>query len=577
MARRVKPRRDETAGTSAKLSSIILSSCLDLSPFVAVSSVLISALSLFMPLAIMVVYDRLIPHRSVESLTLLICLIILSVTIEAVFRISRNHIVSWVSTKLAWRTQREVLRRFMSAPAGITESESTSRNFDRIQALMNFAEWHGSPSRLVLIDLPFIALYISLMVVVGGWLAAIPLLLFCTLGITVHRRSKMMRDINRERASEDMKVKDFLVETLTGLSTIKASAMESQMQRRFERLQQTAAEQSFDTIKISEETQSLSGLLSNLTQMVTVTVGAVFVINGSTSVGALACCVMLAGRAIQPLLRLIAVWNELQSVVVGVEKAEPLLKLPPAPNYERLDPPRGPLEVRFNAVSFRHTETSPLLMRDASFYAPAGSITAISGRDGSGKSTVADLLCGYLTNYEGDIRIGNIDPRAEARRLKRCISIVRPGASAMRGSIIDNITMFRKGEEVELAMKAARLIGLDADIYRLPRGYQTMMSEGLSAELPAGLVQRIAIARAIARRPGLLILDEANGALDMRSDRALIEGLMRIKGYTTIIVITNRPSLAAIADQKLWLENGVLQRAAEAPPSVQPSPIQVVN
>ena len=90
-------------------------------------------------------------------------------------------------------------------------------------------------------------------------------------------------------------------------------------------------------------------------------------------------------------------------------------------------------------------------------------------------------------------------------------------------------------------------------------------------------MQRIAIARAIARRPGLLILDEANGALDMRSDRALIEGLMRIKGYTTIIVITNRPSLAAIADQKLWLENGVLQGAAEPPASVQPPSIQVAN
>jgi ATP-binding cassette, subfamily C, bacterial LapB len=374
-----------------------------------------------------------------------------------------------------------------------------------------------------------------------------------------------------------MKVKDFLVETLTGLSTIKASAMEQQMQRRFERLQQTAAEQSFDTIKISEETQALSGLLSNLTQMVTVTVGAVFVIQGETSVGALACCVMLAGRAIQPLLRLIAVWNELQSVVVGVEKAEPLLRLPPAPNYEKLDPPRGALDVLFANVSFRHSESSPLLMRDASFIAPAGSITAISGRDGSGKSTIADLLCGYLTHHTGDIRIGGVDPRLEARRLKRCISIVRPGAAAMRGSIIDNITMFRKGEEVELAMKAARLIGLDADIYRLPRGYQTTMSEGLSGELPAGLVQRIAIARAIARRPGLLILDEANGALDMKSDRALIEGLMRIRGYTTIIVITNRPSLAAIADQRLWLENGVLQKAADQPASIQPSPKQVAN
>lgn len=553
------PKTDVTA-TRQHLLSIILSAITDLSPFVVVASMLINALSLFMPLAIMVVYDRLIPHGSFESLTILVCLVVISVAIEAIFRISRNHLVSWAATKLSWQAQREILRRFMGAPADTVAVESTSRSFDRLQALMTFAEWHGSPSRLVLIDLPFILLYIGLMIAVGQWLAAIPILLFCTLGFTVHRRSTRMRDINRDSASEEMKAKDFLVETLTGLSTIKASAMENQMQRRFERLQQTAAEQSFGMIRLSEETQAITGFLSNLTQMVTVTVGAVFVINGETSVGALACCVMLSGRAIQPLLRCIAVWNELQSVVVGLEKAEPLLKLPETQQQQiKLIPTNGPLEVRFSKICFRHRETSPLLMNEASFFAPAGSIIAISGRDGSGKSTIADMLCGYISNYTGEIRIGNFDPRREQAILKSCVSIVRPGASAIRGSIIDNITMFRRGEDVELAMRAARLIGLDADIYRLPRGYQTMMSEGLSAELPAGLVQRISIARAIARRPGLLILDEANGALDMRSDRALIDGLLRIKGYTTIVIITNRPSLADIADQAFLLDEGVLR------------------
>jgi ATP-binding cassette, subfamily C, bacterial LapB len=555
--------------TGQRLSTIIITACLEMTPLVAVSSILINFLSLFMPLAVMQVYDRLIPRQAVESLTLLVIVLAGLVTTEAIFRIARNHIVSWSSTALAWRTHREILKRVMAAPSRLLETESASRNLDRIQSLVTFAEWHGSPSRLVLADLPFVVLYIGLMVIVGRSLAAVPLLLFCVLGVAVHQRSVAVRKINTGRASEDMKTRDFLVEALNGLPTIKASAMENQMQRRFERLQETVAAHSFSSIKLAEETQAFTGLLSNLTQMITVTVGAAFVINGEMSVGALACCVMLAGRAVQPLLRCVAVWNELQSVMVGLEKAEPVLNLPRAQDLRLSDSDRGPLEIFFTNVSFGHRADGPKLIKDASFTAPRGSILAIMGRDGSGKSTIADLICGYLPEYEGEIRIGNFSPQTDNSLLKRRIAIVRPGVSMMRGTIIENIAMFRRGDDIELAIQAARLIGLDADVCKLPLGYQTVMSDGLSAELPSGLIQRIAIARAIARRPSLIILDEANGALDMKSDQMLINGLQKIKGFTTILLITNRPSFAAIADQILHLNGGRLEVVPKLP-SVAP-------
>jgi ATP-binding cassette, subfamily C, bacterial LapB len=546
------------------LTSILVTTCLDMTPLVAIASILINLLSLFMPLAVMQVYDRIIPRKALDTLASLVILLIAMVVIESIFRVARNHIVSWHSTTLAWRTHREVLQRAMAAPANFINGESASRNIDRIQALVSYAEWHGSPSRLVLTDLPFVALYLGLMLIVGHWLAGITIGLFCLLGIVVHRRSAAVRNINMNRAVEDMKTRDFLVETLNGLLTIKAGAMENQMQRRFERLQETVAAQSFSSIRLAEETQAFASLLSNLTQMITVTVGAVFVINGELSVGALACCVMLAGRAAQPLLRCVTVWNELQSVVVGLEKAEPLLELPRARNLKPVLQSIHPLKICFTGVTFGHRISGRKLLERANLMVPAGTIFALTGRDGSGKSTIADLICGYLPDYEGDIRIGDFDPRRDSNLLKQSIAIVRPGASIMRGTIIDNMTMFRKGEHVELAIQASRLIGLDADINKLPMGYQTVMSDGLSAELPSGLIQRIAIARAISRRPGILILDEANGALDMRSDQMLINGLLRIRGFTTILLITNRPSFAAIADQVWQLDEGALQPVSKS-------------
>jgi ATP-binding cassette subfamily C protein LapB len=526
---------------------------------VIVSSILINLLSLFMPLAIMQVYDRIIPRQAIETLSVLVIVIALTIAAEAIFRIARNHVVSWSATVLAWRTHHEVLKRVMAAPSSLLETESASRNLDRIQALTGYAEWHGSPSRLVLADLPFVALYVGLMIIVGGQLAAIPLILFSVLAVAAHRRSMGVRKTNLNRATEDMKTRDFLIEAIHGLPTIKANAMESQMQRRFERLQENVAAHSFTSMRLAEETQAFGNLLSGLTQMMTVTVGAVSVIHGTLSIGALACCVMLAGRAVQPLLRCVAVWNELQSVIVGLEKADPLLKLPPVQQSAHPAWTKGPMDIRFAGVSFHHAPASRKILDNVSITVPAGSILAITGRDGAGKSTLADLICGYLPNYSGEIRVGGFDPRTDGATLKQYLAIVRPGASMMRGTIMDNLIMFRKGDEIELAIHAARLIGLDAQICKLPLGYQTVMSEGPSAELPAGLVQRIAIARAIARRPAVMILDEANGALDMDSDQLLARGLRKLKGFTTTIIITNRPSFAAIADETWRLDAGKLE------------------
>lgn len=554
-----KPHRAVKDGAWQRLISLLATACLDMPASIIVSSILINILSLFMPLAIMQVYDRIIPRQAVETLSVLVIVIALTIAAEAIFRIARNHVVSWSATVLAWRTHHEVLKRVMAAPSSLLETESASRNIDRIQALTAYAEWHGSPSRLVLADLPFVALYVGLMIVVGGQLAAIPLILFLVLAVAAFRRSTGVRKTNLNRAIEDMKTRDFLIEAIHGLPTIKASAMESQMQRRFERLQETVAAHSFTSMRLAEETQAFGNLLSSLTQMMTVTVGAVLVINGTLSIGALACCVMLAGRAVQPLLRCVAVWNELQSVIVGLEKAGPLLKLRPVQKRSHPAWTKGPMDIRFAGVSFRHDQASRKILDNVSITVPAGGILAITGRDGAGKSTFADLICGYLPNYSGEIRVGDFDPRADGATLKQYLAIVRPGASMMRGTIMDNLIMFRKGDEIELAIHAARLIGLDAQICKLPLGYQTVMSEGTSAELPAGLVQRIAIARAIARRPAVMILDEANGALDMDSDQLLASGLRRLKGFTTTVIITNRPSFAAIADETWRLEAGKLE------------------
>jgi ATP-binding cassette subfamily C protein LapB len=537
--------------------SLLVTACRGLPLTVLFASVAINVLSLVMPLAVMQVYDRIVPRQSVETLIALTMVVCGVVVVEGLLQVARGHVLRWSATQLAWQAHRDLLGRLLHAPEHLVHRESASRTLDRAQALMTYAEWHGSPSRLVLIDVPFVFFFLGLAALIGGWLVLAPIVLFVALGAVAIRRGTRLRNVTQARATEDMKVRDFLIETLTGLTTIKAGAMEAQMSRRFDRLLESLAACSRRIAKLGEEAQSFAGLLSNLTQMACVTIGAFLVIGGSMSVGTLACCVMLAGRAVQPLLRCFTVWSELQAVVIGLEKARPLLSLPQMPPRSAQERIEGPIGVNLVEVELRH-RGGGVVLDEASLDIEAGSIVSIMGADGSGKSTLVDFLSGAIAPERGRLLLANRSFDVDGQALKQVIAVVRPGNSTVRGSILENITMFRTGEHAEIAIEAARLIGLDGDILRLPRGYDTQLGEGVGAEFPPGLIQRIAIARAIARRTGLLIIDEASAALDLGADAALADGLKKLRGHTTIVLVTNRPSLARIADSVLILDKGGL-------------------
>jgi ATP-binding cassette subfamily C protein LapB len=548
-----------------RILSLLVTACRDMPASVVIASIFINILSLVMPLAVMQVYDRIVPRQAIETLTALMMVVAGVVVIEGVLQVARGHVLRWSATQLAWQAYRDLLTRLLFAREDSIRHESASRTLDRAQALMAFAEWHGSPSRLVLIDVPFVLLFLGLAAAIGGWLVLVPVLLFVLLGLVAISHGDKLRRASEARAMEDMKVRDFLIETLTGLTTIKAGAMEAQMLRRFDRLLESLAACSTRIVRLGEEAQSFAGLLSNLTQMVCVTLGAVMVIGNSLSVGTLACCVMLAGRAVQPLLRCFSVWNELQTVVIGLEKAKPLLSLPNVEPDAALARVEGPISVTLADVELRNRRGA-LILDGVSLDVPAGSIIAIMGRDGAGKSTLVEFLSGAIQPERGQLLLAGTNFEVDRRLLKSSISVVRSGNATVQGSILENITMHRKGDEIEIAIEAARLIGLDGDILQLPLGYDTPLAEGVGAEIPPTLVQRIAIARSIARRPGLLIIDEANSVLDLNSDLKLAQGLQRLRGHTTIILITNRPSFARIADRILVLENGTLLAGEDRDP-----------
>jgi ATP-binding cassette subfamily C protein LapB len=179
---------------------------------------------------------------------------------------------------------------------------------------------------------------------------------------------------------------------------------------------------------------------------------------------------------------------------------------------------------------------------------------------------VGRLAAGQLLPQKGQVWIDRVAASMGEARLRGTIAVVNHQNASVRGTVLNNLTMFRDAERLEAAREAARLIGLETCIDRLSRGYDTRLGEAASETLPAGLLQRIAIARAIASNPRLLILDEANTAFDYDSDLALANGLRLLQGRMTILLITSRPSFAAIANRVFTLVDGKFCQVQQAQP-----------
>jgi ATP-binding cassette subfamily C protein LapB len=427
-----------------------------------------------------------------------------------------------------------------------------------LQAVSAISEFHISPAPLVLIDLVFAVIFLALLFAGNRWLAAVPIAVFFLFGIMAIKRGRELRRATAGRLSAEARIRDFLIEVMGGIATVRALGAEQQILRRFERLSQQAAAHTNHVVRLTDDAQSFASMIAILTQIATSTIGAVLAVRGEISVGVVACSTMLAGRVIQPLLRLVSAWNEIQGVVVAEEIARPIFNLPKADRLG-VSVPQGeqhPARLVFEDVWHSYAGGLIPVLAGASLEIAPGEIIAITGRDNSGKSTIGRLAAGQLIPERGSVSIDGVPVSVAIASTRGAVAIVDHANAIVRGSVLNNLTLFRDAEQLEAARKAVRLIGLEDDINRLPRGYDTPLGGAATETLPLGFLQRIVIARALAGKPRLLILDEANNAFDHGSDLALGRGLASLRGQITMVVITNRPSFAAIADRQFTLVDG---------------------
>ncbi|WP_029058675.1 peptidase domain-containing ABC transporter [Stappia stellulata] len=543
-----------------------------LSAPVITASILVNGLSLALPLTVLQVYDRILPNASTHTLSLLILGLMAVMVLDAGLKIARAHLMGWSAASFGHRIGLAAFRRVVQAQPDKLGATPLSDHMQRFGSLGAVADFYGGQTRLLAIDIPATGVFLVLMAIIGGPVALVPVALIAIFAVLNIRRNKAVTASIEARSESDSRKYDFVIEVMSHIQTVKALALEPQMVRRYERLQRQVGECSYTAIQLANSSQNAIGLYSSIATISVVFAGALLAIGGSLSVGAVAACTLLTGQVIQPVLRGISALGEVQRTRHDVAEGLRLFDLPEQQEFA------GTLEdfgegIHVRDLSFRSKRKAGAGFEGASFAVEAGAITGILGADGSGRSTLMRILSGDLQPDSGTIRHGGHDLYGPAHTaLRERISYVGPAAPLFRGTILENLTMFGCSAAPERAREAAALIGLEHDIHLLPNGYDTDLGVGVMDALPGATKQRIAIARALARDPRVLILDEANAPLDQRSEALLIEALKSLRGHMTILIVSYRPSFLKISDHLLEVADG--QVSAVNPEPVADQPVQ---
>ncbi len=538
-------------------------------PTIVLASFISNVMAMVLPFVILIVYDRVLPNATDHTLMILAAGVAVAVLIDVAVRIGRGYIVALRAAHYGHRAFMGSVTKILFADPKDFQTTSTARRLEQLGSIDTIRESRAGYLPQLLVDFPFFVLFVGAVFLIGKQLGFVLLACIVILALTsvlngleVRRRVEARQDTERAQTN-------FLLEILQGLLTIKSYSMERLMERRYERVMERSARVTHDVVEGGASAQAMANFVTQATLGAIVAFGSLMVIDGEMTIGGVAACMLLAGRATQPLNRAAMLWSQYQSVRVAKDHVNSLSELSLAAKYREqwLEDFQGRVELR--GVSFRYDSERPLFDEvDLTF--DAGAAIAVSGENWAGKSTLLSLVAGILRPDTGTIYYDGVDvSQLSDAELRRHIAYLPYNPALFDGTILENLCGFSDDpDRIAAAEEAAREIGLAEAVSKLSRGFNTEISSSTRETLPASLRQQIPIAAALARQPRVIIMDECNSNLDQDADRLFREALARRKGTCTIILVSQRPSFLAIADRTLVLgrDSGTTGRRSRARP-----------
>jgi len=525
-------------------------------PSVLIASLMINILALGLPMVILQVYDRIIPNQAIESFVLLMAGLVTVIIVDSILKIFRSLLLSWEGARFDHRESLHAMNHILDAESTAFSSKPTSYYLDKMHALEKIQEFYSSQSILLAMDLPFVFIFLTLIWVIAGPLIFIPIVL---LGIFFAVSTKVGNHLQvalKKRSVMEERRQNFILETLTGIHTIKSMAMESLMLRRYERLQKKSAESVSELARINSVVQGIGATISQLAVVCFASIGSIFVIDGNLTIGALAAGTMLSSRVLQPGLNAMNIWTQFQTVRLAHDKVAELYSMEEekSGNVKSETDIEGTIELK--DVSFKYPTQKDNLIENVTLTIDAGDSISITGNNGVGKSTLIALLSGFLRPNEGEIYLDGKDIHDyEFEYLRAQIGIVPQHGLLFEGTILENMTLYREGEAIDQAIELSKILGLDEIITRLPSGLDTQVGGAAVDTLSEGVRQKIIMVRSLIGHPKIMLFDDANANFDIKNDSRLHKVIEHFKKEKTLVIVSHRPSFLSLCNRHFSLCN----------------------
>ena len=527
---------------------------------VLVASFFLQLFALASPLFFQVVIDKVLVHRSIGTLDVMVIGLLGIALFETILGILRTYLFSHATNRIDVELGARLFQHLLALPTAYFQARRVGDSVARVRELENIRTFLTSSALTLVIDLFFTFVFLGVMFLYSPLLtfvvlAGFPFYVGISAGATP--RFRQLLDEKFKRGAESQA---FLVESVTGVETLKAMAVEPQMQRRWEEQLAGYVAASFRVLRLGNTASNSVQFVNKVVMAGILYFGARLVISGDLTVGELVAFNMLAGRVSQPVLRLAQIWQDFHQARLSVERLGDILNTAPEPKF---NPARAALpairgDVTFDHVVFRYRIDGPEVLHDVSFSVSAGQVIGIVGPSGSGKSTVAKLIQRLYIPERGRVLVDGVDlAMVDTSWLRRQVGSVLQENVLFNQSIRDNIALPDPAMPIERVVEAAKLAGAHDFILELPEGYDTIVGER-GASLSGGQRQRIAIARALVTNPRILIFDEATSALDYESERIIQDNMQRIAQGRTVFVIAHRLSTVRRSNRIITIDRGRL-------------------
>lgn len=526
------------------------------------STLAINLLSLALPVMTLQVYDRILPNQGSGTLPVLIAGVCVAIALETLLRLSRAYVIGRAGVAYEHRMACRVMDRVLHADLLQMQHYGVGGYLHRMAAIGKLKDFYDGYALTTLAELCFVPLFLALILYIAGPLVLVPaLVLGAFILVSLWSVTRLRRALKRREEADDARF-NFLIESLEGVHTLKAFALERFFERRYETLEERSTRANYEVTQETAATFNGGSVFSHVMVAGVISVGAWCVLEGMLTAGALIATLLLSGRIMQPVQKALALWARYQDYVLARRHVEELMAMPQvsAASHGMVQgtAPEGRLSLRHVGFGFGQ---GGRLLEDVNLELERGTTMLLSGAHGSGKTTLLSLIAGIYPLQEGELIVDGMPiAHYQPEELARHVGYIRARSLMFRGTIRDNITCFGQTDEAQ-AREVAAMLGIDKEIARLPGGFDTFLSGHEGDSITPGLKQRISMTRVLAAKPHIILFDSADRALDREGYTMIYSLLARLKNKVAMVIVSDDRNLRGLADIHYELHEGRLHEA----------------